>query len=166
MLSFSERLRELRKEGNLTQKKVAAAIGVSERGYIDLENGKSKPKYGNAIALALYFDVSLDYLLGRTDDMAAAVFQIQTEAALSDNRLSPELKCVYLLLCRTAINGRFKIMSEEGFCERHSLDKHRFYNNIDILINYGYISIGKPSNDESPGTVYVLEENLIALGMK
>ena len=70
MLSFSERLRLLRTESNLTQKNIATAIGISERGYIDLENGKSKPKYDNVVKLAYYFDIPLDYLVGRIDDSA------------------------------------------------------------------------------------------------
>ena len=39
MLSFSERVKSLRTENNLTQKKIAAAIGISERGYINLGSG-------------------------------------------------------------------------------------------------------------------------------
>ena len=67
MPTFAERLKKLRKNGSLTQKGVADAVGMSDRNYQDLEYGKIKPSYDNIIKLADYFNVSADYLLGRTD---------------------------------------------------------------------------------------------------
>lgn len=64
---LSARLRELRKTQKITQKQTALAIGITERNYQRLEAGE-KPNYDNLIALADYFDVSLDYLVGRTDN--------------------------------------------------------------------------------------------------
>jgi DNA-binding XRE family transcriptional regulator len=65
---FSKRLKELRREKAVTQKIVAQNIGISERAYIDLENGKYFPAYETLIALADYFGVSLDWLAGRVDN--------------------------------------------------------------------------------------------------
>ena len=67
MLNFSEHLRIIRKNHKSTQKQVAIAIGVSERNYQDWEYGNTKPGFEALIALADYFDVSLDYLVGRSD---------------------------------------------------------------------------------------------------
>jgi len=61
---LSERLRELRKKRGVTQKQVATATSLDERNYQRLEAG-SKPTYDTLIALADYFDVSLDELVGR-----------------------------------------------------------------------------------------------------
>ena len=163
MLSFSERLKELRTENNLTQVKVAAAIEISGRGYIDLENGKSKPKYDNVIRLAHYFNVSLDYLAGRVDDMASAVFSIQAQAALSDDRLTTDEKCFYLQLCYIALNGKIKIVSEDAFCDKHSFERATFCRMMKTIMELKYISIGEPSDDEAPGIVYILEENSVIL---
>lgn len=67
-MSFSERLISLRKSRNLTQKQVYEAVGMSMLGYQRYEYGQREPAYKNLIALADYFDVSLDYLVGRSDD--------------------------------------------------------------------------------------------------
>lgn len=67
-MSFSERLKELRIARNLTQKQVYEAIGMSGIGYQRYEYGEREPAYQKLLALADYFDVSLDYLVGRSDD--------------------------------------------------------------------------------------------------
>lgn len=68
---FKGRLRELRKECGETQKEVAAAIGVSPRYYQNLELGENLPGLEHFFSLADHFNVSLDYLAGRTDSRAA-----------------------------------------------------------------------------------------------
>lgn len=67
-MTFSERLVSLRKSRNLTQKQVYKAIEMSALGYQRYEYGTREPAYQNLIALADYFDVSIDYLVGRTDN--------------------------------------------------------------------------------------------------
>jgi transcriptional regulator with XRE-family HTH domain len=64
---FSERLRMLRKEKGLTQVQAAQAVHMSNRGYQDLELGR-KPTYENLLAIANFYDVSADWLMGRTED--------------------------------------------------------------------------------------------------
>lgn len=70
MSLFSNRLKELRKAKKVTQKMLAESIDMSERNYQSLEYGKIKPSYDTIINLADFFDVSTDYLLGRSDDPA------------------------------------------------------------------------------------------------
>lgn len=67
-MNFSERLTELRKENNLTQKQLANDLNLSEVGIQNYEGKRRKPAYDVLIALADYFDVSIDYLVGRSDD--------------------------------------------------------------------------------------------------
>ena len=67
-MSFADRLKQLRLCRNLTQKQVYDAIGMSAIGYQRDEYGEREPAYQRLIALADYFDVSLDYLVGRSDD--------------------------------------------------------------------------------------------------
>lgn len=66
-MSFSERLKELRMSRNLTQKQVYEAVDMSAIGYQRYEYGDREPAYQKLLALADYFDVSLDYLVGRSD---------------------------------------------------------------------------------------------------
>jgi len=68
MSAFSVRLRELRASKNVTQKQVAESTGLSERGYQNYELGIREPSLDNINKLADFFEVSTDYLLGRTDN--------------------------------------------------------------------------------------------------
>ena len=65
---FNERLKEIRKLSGMTQKEVAAAINYAERAYQALEAGRCKPSFDTLIALADCFNVSLNYLVGRTEE--------------------------------------------------------------------------------------------------
>lgn len=65
---FKDRLRALRKENKETQAQVGTAIGIGERHYQKFEAGDNFPNVENLCALADHFQVSLDYLMGRTDE--------------------------------------------------------------------------------------------------
>ena len=67
---FSARLKSIRTQRGLTQKDVYSAIGMSMLGYQRYEYGEREPSFKYLIALADFFDVSLDYLVGRSDDPA------------------------------------------------------------------------------------------------
>lgn len=67
-MSFPERLLYLRKSRNLTQKEICNAINMSIMGYQRYEYGTREPAFKYIIALADFFDVSIDYLVGRTNN--------------------------------------------------------------------------------------------------
>jgi len=67
MVSFSDRLKGQRKSKGLTQKQIADLLGITERGYQNYEIDKSTPNYEMLLKLADYFEVSLDYLTGRSN---------------------------------------------------------------------------------------------------
>ena len=62
---FSEKIRLLRGERKLTQAEVAKEIGLSARGYQDLELG-AVPRGDTLLAIGEFYQVSLDWLMGRT----------------------------------------------------------------------------------------------------
>ena len=64
---FNERLKELRTEKGLTQVQAAEAISIAYRNYQRLEADGNLPNFSNFVAIADLFEVSLDYLAGRTD---------------------------------------------------------------------------------------------------
>lgn len=68
MFNFGAHLKQLRKTCGVTQKQLALDIGASERGIQQYELGERKPTYDMLVVLADYFQVSVDYLTGRTDD--------------------------------------------------------------------------------------------------
>lgn len=62
-----ERLKKLRKEGKLTQKDIATFLNISQPAYQQFESGKKKMNLETMEKLADFFNVSTDYLLGKTD---------------------------------------------------------------------------------------------------
>lgn len=70
MCTLGSRLKQLRTKQNIYQKDLAAFLDISLRGYQLYESGDGYPSVLGLIALADFFDVSLDYLVGRSDDPA------------------------------------------------------------------------------------------------
>lgn len=69
-LIYLERLRALREQKNLTQTDLAGMMGVKLRQYQRYEHGEQGLSMEGWIQLADFYDVSLDYLVGRSDDPA------------------------------------------------------------------------------------------------
>ena len=67
-MDFSERIRELRLEHGMSQDAVGKITGVKRYSVYGYEKGNNYPEVPGLIALADYFGVSIDYLLGRTDN--------------------------------------------------------------------------------------------------
>jgi len=63
-----DRLRTLRREECETQVQVAADVGILEQQYQKYERGASVPSLETAWKLADHFDVSIDYLVGRSEE--------------------------------------------------------------------------------------------------
>ena len=61
------RLRELRKEKGISQLKLAIDLSVNQNTISRYESGEREADYKMLIKIADYFDVSIDYLLERTD---------------------------------------------------------------------------------------------------
>ncbi len=64
---LSARLRALRKERKLTRKEVAEHLHIVERTYQRYEQGEREPTASVLAELADFYQVSADYLVGRTD---------------------------------------------------------------------------------------------------
>ena len=65
---FSEKLKELRFSNNLSQVELGKAVGLSKQTINDIEHNRSKTTLDRAMVIADYFEVSLDYLVGRSDE--------------------------------------------------------------------------------------------------
>jgi transcriptional regulator with XRE-family HTH domain len=64
---FSERVKQLRINNNLSQLELGKAVNLSKQSINDIEHGRSKTTLDKAVILADYFNISIDYLVGRTD---------------------------------------------------------------------------------------------------
>ena len=67
-MKLAERLKELRKEKGVRQEQVAVAVDISMSAYCNYEQGKREPTASVLDRMADYYDVSVDYLLGRSDN--------------------------------------------------------------------------------------------------
>lgn len=67
-MDFKDRLKQLRISHGISQQALALELHVSDTALQNYEYGRRKPPYDTLIALADYFDVSLDYLVGRSDN--------------------------------------------------------------------------------------------------
>ena len=73
MKQLHENLRELRKNKNLNQTIVAKYLGVQYYTLGKWEQGRAEPSANDLVKLADYYDVTVDYLLGREDDFGNVV---------------------------------------------------------------------------------------------
>ena len=67
MTNFPTRLKELRIKKQVPQQQLADLLGISTRALRFYEDGSREPKIEGLIKLAIFFDVTLDYLVGRNN---------------------------------------------------------------------------------------------------
>ncbi|MGY4795561.1 helix-turn-helix domain-containing protein [Lysinibacillus fusiformis] len=91
---LSIRLKALRTQQRKTQQEMADLLGITRQGYAKYENNLGEPDNSTLAKLADYFEVSTDYLLGRTDNPANTQ-QEKDEAAFHAFANDPELNVFY-----------------------------------------------------------------------
>lgn len=69
MKTYVERIRELREDHDLTQKKVAELLQTTQQVYARYEKGINEIPVRHIITLARFYRVSTDYILGETDQL-------------------------------------------------------------------------------------------------
>ena len=79
MDKLANRLKELRKLSNLTQKDVSLKLGVTTRSYQKMEASEYNPKLSNLIELANIFNVSLDFLVGREGSFNDSLYKSKSD---------------------------------------------------------------------------------------
>ena len=84
MATFAQRLKELRKDSNLTQKQLAAGLGVGQSTIANYEQSIRFPDEEMLHRVADYFSISLDFLLGRTDVHTGITAEINTDTMSLD----------------------------------------------------------------------------------
>ncbi len=65
------RLKQIRKQNHMTQNQVAEAVGLSTRHYQKLENLQSDIKLSQIVKFCKFFNVSIAYFLGETDEFTS-----------------------------------------------------------------------------------------------
>ena len=82
---ISKRLKALRESVGLSQNKLAQISGMKQSSINRYENGSATPSPENMVKLADYYDVSLDYIYGRTDNPQGRLYEHKT-------KYSPEME--------------------------------------------------------------------------
>ena len=67
-MEFAERLKTLRKQVKLTQTQIAEKLNISQQAYASWERGVKKPTQENLVKIAQVLNVTVDYLVGNSDE--------------------------------------------------------------------------------------------------
>ena len=67
-MTYQRRLRDLREDHDKTQQQIADILGTSQTMYARYERGDNELPLRHLLTLADYYGVSMDYLLGRSDE--------------------------------------------------------------------------------------------------
>lgn len=70
-MKYTDRIRALREDRDLTQAAVAELLHVGQKTYSDYELGKTRLPLDSLLLLAKYYNVSVDYISGASDIKAA-----------------------------------------------------------------------------------------------
>jgi len=96
-MEFSERLKELRKQAHLTQVELASKLGIVQSSYADWERGKKKPTQDNLVKIAQVLNVSIDYLVGNSDEHLKEdeLDNVELLFRMNSNGLTEEEKAIF-----------------------------------------------------------------------
>lgn len=98
-MAYYPRIRDLREDSDKTQRDIADYLGTAYQYYAVYEKGTSEIPFERAIALAKYYNVSLDYIAGLTND----------KRGLSYSALSKEQRELLKLLDELSDGERAKL---------------------------------------------------------
>lgn len=94
-MEFSERLKTLRKQAQLTQVDVAEKLGISQPAYASWERGIKKPTQENLVKIAQILNVSVDYLVGNSDYTEDKLDNIELLFRMNSKGLTDEEKEIF-----------------------------------------------------------------------
>ena len=94
-MEFSERLKTLRKQAQLTQVDVAEKLGISQPAYASWERGIKKPTQENLVKIAQILNVSVDYLVGNSDYTEDKLDNIELLFRMNSKVLTDEEKEIF-----------------------------------------------------------------------
>lgn len=120
MEMVGQRLRTLRESVGLSQNKLAGMIGVRQSSINRYENGQSVPSIQTFRWYADYFDVSMDYIFGRTDKPQGKLYNYEPQLIRDKTESNQELR-QFVEMCfdpKSPMNDKLKQtlirMLEEG----------------------------------------------------
>ena len=127
-MEFSERLKDLRKQAELTQVDVAEKLGISQPAYASWERGVKKPTQDNLVKIAQILNVSVDYLVGNSEENLDELDNIELLFRMNSKGLTDSEKAIF---------GK-KFLGKEKDKSRHakSTNKRVFCIGSELLGNF------------------------------
>ena len=87
MNTIGVRLRELRQSAKLSQAKIAAIVGSRQSAVARFESGEAHVPADVMVRYADYFDVSMDYVFGRTDNPQGKLYEYKPKIQQNDPQM-------------------------------------------------------------------------------
>ena len=87
MKIIGERLKQLREGTKLSQVKICALSGFNQSGLARCELGQSMPPFDLLLWYANYFDVSMDYIFGRTDNPQGKLYKYNPKITADSEKM-------------------------------------------------------------------------------
>ena len=87
MNTIGARLRELRQSAKLSQAKIAAIVGSRQSAVARFESGEAHVPAEVMVRYADYFDVSMDYIFGRTDNPQGKLYEYKPKIQQNDPQM-------------------------------------------------------------------------------
>ena len=103
MSEFAKRLRELRKDKNVSQKKLSNYLGYGYTAIANYESGRNEPSFDTLCKIAGYFDVTVDYLIGKEDNPLRedTISKIESELVLNYRKMGKEDQRILLEMAKS-----------------------------------------------------------------
>ena len=112
-MEFSERLKDLRRQAGLTQVEVAEKLGISQPAYASWERGVKKPTQNNLLKIAQILNVSVDYLVGNSEEKSDELDSIELLFRMNSKGLTEEEKGIFKKELIEFMNERKKLFENK-----------------------------------------------------
>lgn len=158
-MNFRTRLKQLRMEKQLNQTDLGSALNLATSTISMYENGKREPDFETLETIADYFNVDIDYLLGKTDKITRIEFDDYSDVK---NLIHPSAYRIPIVGKICAGDGCFVIEEKMGYFTIDHTIKADFAlivkgdSMIDIDINDGDIVLIKKVYDYYDGKIYAI----------
>ena len=94
-MEFAERLKTLRKQVKLTQAQIAEKLDISQQAYASWERGAKKPTQENLVKIAQILNVTVDYLVGNSEEQPDEFDNIELLFRMNSKGLTEEEKIIF-----------------------------------------------------------------------
>ncbi|WP_276917457.1 helix-turn-helix domain-containing protein [Aneurinibacillus aneurinilyticus] len=120
---LGNRLSNLRKLNNLTQSEVAKKIGVSRSAYANYESGNREPDYETLQKISSFYEVSVDYLLGKVDERNKQLREAGEEAI--NAFVKEKMDNIYNLLHNLPLEEQKELLRQLGTFARGFVEERK-----------------------------------------